>query len=62
MNLNEYITAEEELERLYTLLENIENDSEADGILRRVDLLERRISEYLEEDKYILKYTEEEEY
>ena len=62
MNLNEYIAAEEELERLYNLLEDTESDSEADGILRRADLLERRISEYLEEDKYILRNTEDDEY
>lgn len=62
MNLNEYIAVEEELERLYTLLESVKTDSEADGILRRADLLEKRISDYLEEDTYILKPTEEEEY
>lgn len=60
MNLNEYLKAEDELDSLYDSLEQSQSESEADGILRRIDILETRVSRYLDESPRTK--TEEEEY
>jgi hypothetical protein len=59
MTLNDYIKAEEELDSLYDTLENAQSESEADGILRRIEIIETRISKYFEEEP-LTRHTEEE--
>ena len=60
MNLNEYIQLQEQVDALYTDLENSTTDSEAAGIQRKIDILELKIEDllYVNNDRYV----EQEEY
>lgn len=60
MNLSEYMTLQAQLEDLYTDLERARTDSEADGIQRKIDIIELRVDEILNVDND--RYIEEEEY
>lgn len=61
MNLSEYMSLQAQLEDLYTDLERAKTDSEADGIQRKIDIIEIRVDEILniDNDRYI---EEEQEY
>lgn len=60
MNFKDYLKAEEEIESLHEMLEQSQSESEAEGILRKIHILEIRVAKYLDEETYSQK--EEEEY
>jgi len=60
MNLNDYMALEAQVEALYTDLEQARTTSEADGIQRKIDILEFKIENILNIDNN--RYVEEEEY
>lgn len=59
MNLSEYMSLQAQLEDLYTDLELAKNDSEADGIQRKIDIIELKVDEILNIDNN--RYIEEQE-
>ena len=59
MNLSEYMSLQDQLEDLYTDLELAKKDSEADGIQRKIDIIELRVDEILDIDNN--RYIEEQE-
>lgn len=59
-NFKEYQAIEEEVDALYSALETARTFSEAEGIQRKIDILENRLSRLLPTNENEL-YTEEED-